>query len=196
MYTVNIFTDGNQEGLTTLLKSIKTQGVVIDAINFIDFNPSGGAFKYLADAKSIAPAAHKVASQQVPIPKILNDIVTSTKSPFLVSLDARCVLYDNFFSIMMERLNKYASAGLVYSDVDQYDLKSRKTTRVFTHPFDPRIAGQANILTPGHIVKTSSLKEIGGYSLTAANGEQDLIQRLSQKFVSVHIPDALLCIRS
>jgi hypothetical protein len=196
MYTVNIFTDGNQESLTTLLKSIKTQGVAIDAINFIDFNPSGGALKYLGEAKSIAPATHKVASQQVPIPKILNDIITTTKSSFMVSLDARCLLYDNFFSVMMERLNKYASAGIVYSDVDQYDMKTRKTTRVFTHPFDPRIVGQANILTPGHITKIEALKGIGGYSLTAPNGEQDLIHRLSQKYLSLHIPDALLCIRS
>lgn len=112
---------------------------------------------------------------------------------------------DEFYS---DKIRKCASLmmtspeliGVVYADYDTYDINTGKTIREFKEPYSRRRLVQECIVHSGSVVSKLALEQVAEeaeyYDESMRTCEDyDLWMRISEKFLILHIPEALTFVR-
>lgn len=111
-------------------------------------------------------------------------------------LDADDFYHPDKIKKSVEVLEKLPFVNGVYSDYDEYDLRTHATRREFKYPFDLNIFRQACIVATNSVFRIQSILQVGGYDETWPNCEDyELYARMVAHGIFWHLPESLFTYR-
>lgn len=125
-----------------------------------------------------------------------NTGIVNSKSDYIALLDADDVYYPDKLNKSVEILDKHLEIGIVYSDYDVLNTKTKEIKREFKYSFNFHLLMQACIVSTNSVYRREAFKKSGLLNAEYRwAGDYEFYIRAAQSWMIHHIPEALFCYR-
>jgi hypothetical protein len=175
MITVALLYNGHP--LDQLLKSVDKQTYKPSSITIID-----GKHDLPNKYKSIDVIKVTIGSN------LIDEAIKHTNTEFVSIIADTVVLYPLKLEESIGLINQNPKISFVYSDYDEYHVKTRRYQRLFQHPYDTRIMLQQLLFDSNSLYRT---KEFKSPEFLFETDLQKKWIHIAQKSLLAHTPDSL-----